>query len=97
LGLPFSAPAKLIISAVGVIFWQARQIAINALLSLAEKPLGMAMSCIDSIRMRSVWASRARAAPEKQLRLRHCIELSNGDIWSPAYVAAFYMETDLEQ
>jgi hypothetical protein len=44
LGLPFSAPAKLIISAVGVIFWQARQIAINALLSLAEKPLGMAMS-----------------------------------------------------
>lgn len=44
LGLPFSAPAKLIISAVGVIFWQARQIAINALLSLAEKALGMAMS-----------------------------------------------------
>jgi hypothetical protein len=44
LGLPFSAPAKLIISAVGVIFWQARQIAINVLLSLAEKALGMAMS-----------------------------------------------------
>jgi hypothetical protein len=44
LGLPFSAPAKVIINAVGVIFWQARQAAINALLSLVEKPLGMAMS-----------------------------------------------------
>jgi len=43
LGLPFSRPAKLIISAVGVVFWQAQQIATNALLSLAEKALGICL------------------------------------------------------
>ena len=37
LGLPV---AKLTIDAVGVVFWQAKQIATNALFSLAEKALG---------------------------------------------------------
>jgi hypothetical protein len=40
LSLPFSDPAKLTINAVGVDFWQATQIAANALFSLAENVLG---------------------------------------------------------
>jgi len=38
---PFSRPSKLTIETVGFVFWQAQQIATNALLSLAEKVLGI--------------------------------------------------------
>jgi hypothetical protein len=39
--LPFSLPAKLTINVIGVVFWQARQIASNAALPSAVKGLGV--------------------------------------------------------
>lgn len=44
LELAFSQPAKLVIDAVGFVFWQAKEIASNDLLSLAEKVLGICIS-----------------------------------------------------
>jgi hypothetical protein len=59
----FSRPAKPIIDAVGIVFWQGVQIATNALLSLAEKVLGI---CIPDKRATS--ASFSTNARSRALR-----------------------------
>jgi hypothetical protein len=67
--LPSSDPAKLTIDAVGVHFWQATQVAANALFSLAENVLG------NCFLLQWRFGASVTIGREEQIRIQSRVEL----------------------